>query len=189
MPSRGLWYRARLVHTTVDTMAPQPVVRSALLLLAAAILASTSAAARPPDLRGWSASIGQFDVAEQEQETLEFGIDFRFRRVFWGLEPIVGLGGTSDEAVFGYGGVARPFELGNSPFFVVPNFAVSLFENGDGKDLGQALEFRTGLELLYQLPRGTRVGVGFYHLSNSSLDEINPGANSLLLRVVLPRGR
>lgn len=161
---------------------------AAPLLLAAAILSSSSAEARAANLEGWSASVGQFDV-DQEQETLELGLDFRFRRVFWGLQPIVGLGATRDEAVFGYGGVTRPFELGKSSFFVVPNFAVSLYENGDGKDLGQALEFRSGLELLYRLPRGTRVGVGFYHLSNSSLDEVNPGANSLLLRVVLPRVR
>lgn len=170
-------------------MAPRlSLGRSASLLLAAAIALLTSGEARAIDSEPWSASIGQFDFAHEEK-ALEVGIDYRFRRVFWSLEPIVGVGVTSDESVYGYGGLARPFELGQSPFYLVPNFAVSLYEDGDGKDLGQALEFRSGLELFYVLPRGTRVGVGFYHLSNGAMNDVNPGANSLLLRVVLPRSK
>jgi hypothetical protein len=161
---------------------------SAPSLLAAATLVLAPATAHAIDLEGWGASAGQFDLA-QEEKALELGVDYQFRPVFWGLEPILGLGVTSDQALFGYGGLRRPFELGHSRWYLAPHFAVTLFDRGEGKDLGQTLQFRSGLEVLYELQGGTRVGFGYYHISNASMDEVNPGANSLLLRVVVPRGK
>ena len=63
---------------------------------------------------------------------------------------------------------------------VTPSFAPGLYERGDGKDLGHAIEFRSGLDLAYRRKNGARIGAEFHHLSNASLDENNPGAETFL---------
>jgi hypothetical protein len=155
---------------------------------AAAIVLATPRAlhAEPPD--GWGASVGLFDVI-QEEEAWEVGVDYQFAEVpkLWRIAPLIGLGGTTDGGAFAYGGVRRAIELGDTSWYLVPKFAVTLFTRGDGKDLGQTLQFRSGMEVLHELRSGLRVGFGWYHISNASMDEVNPGANSLLLRVVWPR--
>lgn len=129
-------------------------------------------------------SLGFFDFT-QEQEAVEAGLDVHFRERLLGVRPVLGLGLTSDEATFVYAGLRRPVRLGGSGFHLVPNFAVALFDRGDGKDLGFVVEFRSGIELLYELGGGARLGFGFYHMSNASIDDTNPGANSFLLRYLL----
>ena len=66
---------------------------------------------------------------------------------------------------------------------MTPQFAVTLYEDGDGKDLGGPLEFRSGLEVAYDFARGPTVGLLFYHLSNGDFYDFNPGSNSLVLTV------
>ena len=70
---------------------------------------------------------------------------------------------------------------------VTPQFAVSLYEQGDGRDLGGVVEFRSGLEVAYAFAKGPRVGVLFYHLSNGDFYDFNPGSNSFV--VTLSFGR
>jgi hypothetical protein len=163
--------------------------RTRHLLLAAvfAIGAGSPSAARAVDLEGWGGSFGLFDVT-QEEEAFEVGVDYQFAEIrkLWGVAPLAGVGVTTDEAAFVYGGIHRAFRLGDSPWFMVPKLAVTLFDRGDGKELGQTLQFRSGVDVLRELGSGTRVGFGWYHISNASMDEVNPGANSLLLRVTWP---
>jgi hypothetical protein len=139
-------------------------------------------------LEGFGASAGVFDLA-QEEDALELGVDYELPELvkLWRLAPIAGIGATSDEALFAWGGLRRTFELGDSPWTLAPSFAVTVFERGDGKDLGQTLQFRSGIELMYRRRGGLRVGAGYYHISNGSMDDVNPGVNSLLLRVVWSR--
>ncbi|MCZ6727505.1 MAG: acyloxyacyl hydrolase, partial [Acidobacteria bacterium] len=72
---------------------------------------------------------------------------------------------------------------------LAPNFAVSLYEQGDGKDLGHEIEFRSGLELACSHRGGSSLGLEFYHISNSSISDVNPGSNSLLVYYSWPLGR
>ncbi|HVS65410.1 MAG TPA: acyloxyacyl hydrolase [Thermoanaerobaculia bacterium] len=134
---------------------------------------------------GWSASLGVIDFARSRQQ-LEIGITHRWPEWRWGLRPIAGVHVTLDETVFAYAGLRRRFRLGQTRWSFVPSLAVSLYQAGDGKDLGGLLEFRSGGDFLFDLPMGGRVGFGFYHLSNSGIHDRNPGTNSLLLRYQLP---
>ena len=71
---------------------------------------------------------------------------------------------------------------------LTPNFAVGVYGNGDGKDLGYAVEFRSGVELAYRFDNYARLGLSFTHISNAGLDERNPGVESLVVMYSIPFG-
>lgn len=124
----------------------------------------------------------------RQKEAFELGFDVRFAALRWGLVPHAGAHGTVDETFYAYGGLRRPFALAQGRWIVEPSFAIGLYERGDGKELGGAIEFRSGIDVLLRGDRTGWIGLGFYHLSNSSIYHLNPGTNSLLLRWLLPGG-
>jgi hypothetical protein len=160
-------------------------LRLHVLVLLAVALAPAAHAQGEGEGGGWSASVGVIDFA-RSREAVELGITHRWPEWRWGLRPIAGVHVTLDETIFVYGGLRRAFRLGDSRWSFVPSLAISLYEEGDGKNLGGVVEFRSGGDLLYELPMGGRVGFGFYHLSNAVIYDRNPGTNSLLLRYQLP---
>ena len=54
------------------------------------------------------------------------------------------------------------------------------YNEGSGKDLGHALEFKSELQLSLSLPKDSQLGLSYNHLSNASLGNKNPGANSYM---------
>ena len=64
---------------------------------------------------------------------------------------------------------------------VVPFLGVGIYEEGDGKDLGGPVEFRSGVEVSYRVGRRWWLGATLYHLSNGVLYDSNPGEESLAL--------
>ena len=133
---------------------------------------------------GLAISVGLYDF-DDPLEAFEIGLDYSFKAWRWGFVPHLGVHGTEDETYFVYAGLRRHFRL-SEKWFVTGSLAASYHEPGDGKDLGYALEFRSGLSLSREFEGGSQLGLGFYHLSNSSLSSTNPGANSLLLRYKFP---
>ena len=95
---------------------------------------------------------------------------------------------TNEGSVYGYGGLNWDIPILDSQLYLIPNFMIGAYSQGDGKDLGHALEFRSGLELAYQLPSSHRVGIAFNHISNASLGDKNPGAETLLINYQVPTG-
>ena len=136
------------------------------------------------DHRGFGLSLGLIDFT-RDLEAFELGAEYRFREYRWGLVPTVGIEATEDESVYGYFGFRWPYRL-SQRWLLDPTLAAGLYDEGDGKDLGGPVEFRSGLDLLYELPSGVRIGLGFYHISNCCIYDRNPGTNSLLLRLHLP---
>ena len=55
------------------------------------------------------------------------------------------------------------------------------FSKGNGKDLGHEIEFRSTLEISYQLKNKNRIGLSVGHLSNAGIGDINPGTEILSL--------
>ena len=51
---------------------------------------------------------------------------------------------------------------------------------GDGKDLGHVLEFKSEVQLSYAASDNMSLGVSYNHVSNASLGDKNPGANSYM---------
>lgn len=133
------------------------------------------------DTAAWFENKGDFDA-------LEAGIVLRWpTHGLWGIGPMAGLSVTDDSAFWGYFGGRRPFGLGGC-VTVSPSFSVTYYEQGDGKDLGSELEFRSGLEVACRRANGSSLGVEFYHLSNASISNVNPGSNSLWVIYTVPFG-
>lgn len=100
------------------------------------------------------------------------------------VRPFVGGATSADGMLYGLGGVLFDFTWGN--FVFTPSFGAGLYSRGDGKDLGNAIEFRTMFEVGYRFDNAARVTAGFSHMSNANIGNKNPGSNSLMLYVHLP---
>ena len=96
------------------------------------------------------------------------------------IQPTAGALVNGDRARYAYAGFRLPFEVG-SRWTVTPYSGVGAYGRGDGKDLGGTVEFRSGLEVAIALTACSRLGLTFYHLSNATLYDGNPGTESLAL--------
>lgn len=124
-------------------------------------------------------SAGSFDVLNTTR-SVEVGFEVRFAPRAFELRPVIGVAANSDEGGYVLAGLRRDFDVGER-WILTPHFGVTLIEEGDGKDLGHVVEFRSGVELAFRLNQRSRLGISFYHLSNAGLDETNPGSESLVL--------
>ena len=139
-------------------------------------------------------NIGQSDIGDSDEETVEASIEYSSRRAYWGngswfggAGPLLGLMVTGKGAVFGYAGVYGDFFLGNS-FVVRPEVGVGAFAPGDGKDLGGAFEIHASLTAAYVFGNQARLGVTLSHISNAGTHDSNPAVESLLLTYAFPIG-
>ncbi len=151
-----------------------------LLLLVSAMPAAGS--------EGWAFSLGVFDLPAADK-SVEGGVEHRWKTFeLWSLdlEPVVGFSANSDGGYWAYGGLRYDFEISDR-WRITPQFAISLYERGDGKELGGPLEFRSGIELSYRLDSGASLGLVFYHLSNARIYHLNPGQESLVFIYSLGR--
>jgi lipid A 3-O-deacylase len=133
-------------------------------------------------------SAGEHNTVDQSKAAAELGLQWRGGGHWWVFHPIVGGMVTHQGAMHGYVGFTFDLPLG-AHFAFRPSFAPGLYRQGGGKDLGYPLEFRSGLEAGWRFSGGTRVGLEFYHISNASLGDINPGSNSLMLVVAIPTAK
>jgi len=127
---------------------------------------------------------GMFDFSDDKQAAGVLGIqhqnDDLFRKSFLGrLSPITGGFLTENNAFYFYTGAQTEFDLGL--FTITPSFAPGYYNSGDGKDLGSALEFKSEVQMSLNLSDSTELGMSYNHISNASLGDKNPGANSYML--------
>jgi lipid A 3-O-deacylase len=133
--------------------------------------------------------VGLFDFVDQDNEATQFGVEYRMSPIAYGFRPMLGANVTTDGSLYGYGGFAWDVPLIDNQLYLVPNFAAGAYAQGDGKDLGHALEFRSGIELMYQMVNTHRVGVAINHVSNASIGDKNPGAETILFHYGVPTDR
>ena len=155
------------------------------------LVATAAPAAGAAGLGGLAVYGGIFNTANDDRPT-ELGLEYRFKGLrlpalpaSMALRPAIGVAGTEDGNKWIYGGLRLDLKL--LGWAVTPQFAVTLYDKDDGRDLGGALQFRSGLEVSFRFAAGPRVGVLFYHLSNADLEEFNPGSNSLVLTLSFGR--
>ena len=124
---------------------------------------------------------GMFDFSDDGQRAGLFGMQHQnenlTRNSFLGtLSPITGFMITENNAGYVYTGVQAQYSIGN--LNITPSFSPGLYGEGDGKDLGHVLEFKSELQLSLDLFSNSELGFSYNHISNASLGEKNPGANS-----------
>ena len=132
----------------------------------------------------FSVYTGMFDFSDDGKKSELIGFQHQNenlnRDTFLGnLSPITGALLTADSAAYVYTGVEAQYKIGSLNFN--PSFASGLYHEGDGKDLGHVLEFKTELQISLDLSESSQFGFSYNHLSNASLGSKNPGANSYML--------
>ena len=95
------------------------------------------------------------------------------------INPVVGGLVTAKSASMFYGGFET--NLGSDLIYLNLSSSAGIYSNGDGKDLGSAIQFKSEVNLLYSLSDKTRIGIGSHHISNAGLDSVNPGTNNYYL--------
>ena len=126
---------------------------------------------------------GMFDFSDDGQKAGLFGMQHQnenlTRNSFLGtLSPVTGFMITENNAGYIYTGVQAQYSFGK--INITPSFAPGLYGEGDGKDLGHVLEFKSELQLSLDLFSNSELGFSYNHISNASLGEKNPGANNYM---------
>ena len=149
--------------------------------------------------------IGLYDVKFDGTDTNQ-SVDFRYERrfdytlyeigpesyEFFNIKPFVGFEMTSESASYFLSGVYLEDNIGtlftgnSSNFILTPSFGAGWYCDGDGKKLGHDVEFRTTIEISYQLKNSNRVALSFGHISNAQLGDKNPGVELLSLSYQIP---
>jgi len=126
---------------------------------------------------------GTFDTIDKEgdDEATLYGFEHNnpvlFRDTFVGkFSPITGGFITDKDSIYLYTGVQAEYEIG--PLNVVPSFAPGYYEEGDGKDLGMALEFKSEIKFSFDIFKDSKIGYSYSHISNNDWGDINPGVDN-----------
>ncbi len=126
---------------------------------------------------------GMFDFSDDGKKSTLIGFQHQNenlnRNTFLGnLSPVTGFLFTADNAGYIYTGVQAQYKVGSLNF--TPSFTPGLYHEGDGKDLGHLIEFKSELQISLNLSNTSELGFSYNHISNASLGDKNPGANSYM---------
>ncbi len=126
---------------------------------------------------------GQFDITDQvgDDETTLFGIEHKnpelFRNTFLGkFSPVTGAFITGKNSTYFYTGVEAQYGIG--PLKILPSFTPGYYDKGNGKDLGDELEFKSEIKVGLDIFENTKIGYSYSHISNNDWGEVNPGTDN-----------
>ena len=126
-----------------------------------------------------SLSVGYFDVMDDDG-ALDLRAEYRPDTTYLNyFKPWIGVEATSDLSVWAGGGVLVDYEFSPS-WYLTPSVGAGLYTKGSSDlDLDYPIQFRSQLEMSYAYDNGHRIGAALSHMSNASLGDSNPGAESL----------
>lgn len=127
---------------------------------------------------------GYYDIND-DREAAEFHVEYISGAKWWVFNPFAGMMATTDTALHAYAGIRLDVFMGRR-FVITPSFAPGIYHDGDGKDLGHPVQFRSALEFAYRFDDRSRLGLSVYHLSNAGLDDNNPGTEVATLHYSFP---
>ena len=131
----------------------------------------------------WSFYTGMFDFSDDGKRANLFGLEnvnfSSSKDIFLGnVQPVTGAMITADDAIYVYTGYQLNQKSNSTT--IAPSFAIGLYDEGDGKDLGHTIEFKTQIQILFDISSSSEIGISYNHISNASLGDKNPGANSYM---------
>ena len=126
---------------------------------------------------------GMFDFSDDGKRSALIGFQHQNENLnrdtlLGNLSPVTGALITEDNAAYIYTGIQAQYEFGSLNFN--PSFTPGLYHEGDGKDLGHVIEFKSELQFSFDLSDNSLLGFSYNHISNASLGDKNPGANSYM---------
>lgn len=131
-------------------------------------------------------TVGEVGIADNQTGPTRFGLEYRFApKTKWKLTPAIGAASAKNGAHFVYADLRYDFWL-NDDWLLIPSFGAGSFDNGRDIDLGQKLQFRSGIEVAYRFYRDYRFGLALFHLSNAGLSDTNPGTEALVFALCIP---
>ena len=166
-----------------------------------AIFFSTTAVSNGTNVFGIGIYDVKFDGSEKNQ-ALDFRYEFRSDESllnigpeednFFFLKPFFGVEYTNDSASYFLTGIyfednlGELFEGNKSKYYFTPSFGAGFYDDGSGKKLGNAIQFRTSFEVSYELKNKNRIGISFSHISNANIGDKNPGVEILSFSYHVP---
>ena len=149
--------------------------------------------------------IGVYDVRFDEtadDQTIDYRFERRFDRTLLGIgpkednfffiKPFIGFEYTGDNASYFISGIYLEDNLGQlingkeNNYIFTPSFGFGYYEDGSGKKLGNNIQFRTTIEISYELKNNNRIGFSFGHISNANLGSKNPGVEIFNINYQVP---
>ena len=126
---------------------------------------------------------GTFDLIDKEgdDQTTLLGIEHKnpnlFRDTLLGkFKPVTGAFMTGKSSVYLYTGIEGQYGIG--PLKILPSFAPGYYEKGDGKDLGDVLEFKSEIKVGIDIFEDSKLGLSYSHISNNDWGDSNPGTDN-----------
>ena len=136
-----------------------------------------------------AAGAGLFDAVDNEARAVSIRVEYRPEFVYRRIGTLFGVEATTDGGFIGYAGLRVDVALGRR-LLVSSSFSLAAYVEGDGKDLGAPVHFRSGIDLFWRLDGAGRIGLSFHHISHAGLlGDANPGTETLLLTYSVPLGR
>ena len=110
---------------------------------------------------------GMFDFSDDGKKSTLIGFQHQNenlnRDTFLGnLSPVTGALITADNAGYIYTGVQAQYKIGALNF--TPSFTPGLYHEGDGKDLGHLIEFKSELQFSLNLSKTSELGFSYNHI-------------------------
>jgi hypothetical protein len=126
---------------------------------------------------------GMFDFSDKGKKSPILGLQHQnenlTRNSFLGvISPVTGALLTADNAAYFYTGIQAQYQIGSLD--ITPSFTPGLYSEGNGKDLGHPIEFKSEVQMTLNLFKNSQLGMSYNHISNASLGDKNPGANSYM---------
>ncbi len=129
---------------------------------------------------------GSISYFEPDIKTNVHGIEYRNKaRLKWNIIPAVGYMWSNQHSKYIYVDLKHDWNF-KTKWFLTTSLGAGIFHNTHELNLGHPVEFRTGLEVSYELKMGYRLGLTAYHISNSKLSNKNPGTEILVFTIILP---
>jgi lipid A 3-O-deacylase len=145
--------------------------------------------ARTPAQEAISLSFGNL-IFQEKSVGREAYLRYDLGMSFGLFQPAIGLSMTDTNDVWvGFGAThttrfwERPSGTGG---YAQLHFMPGVYAQGNGPDLGHDIEFRSGAEIGWQAKSGMHIGVSYDHRSNGGISNVNPGMETLQLRVSVP---
>ena len=127
---------------------------------------------------------GSYDYDDDNTSTL-YGLNYHLSDNTFSvlnlidLNPVIGGFVTAKSATMLYSGFET--NIGKDSIYLNLSSSAGIYSNGDGKDLGNTLQFKSEVNIFYRLGKSSRLGLGSHHISNAGLSSVNPGTNNFYL--------